>query len=108
MQIHLQLKKAHLFDLKRLNVSPKTPNDMVYGETEKTPLHLYAKVSSIRFWLRLKRVEVERLRRMLKRMPTHPRTHTDTDACAHACRLAPSAVSVWTRRGNTYNAHDCL
>ena len=50
----LQIEKAHLFALKRLlNVSPKTPIDMLYGETGRTPLHLDAKVSSIRFWLRL-------------------------------------------------------
>ena len=54
----------HLFAMKRLlNVSPKTPNDMVYGETGRTPLHMDAKVSSIRFWLRLMRMEAERLPR---------------------------------------------
>ena len=62
MQMDLQIEKAHLFALKRLlNVSPKTPNDMVYGETGRTPLHLDAKVSSICFWLRLMRMEAERL-----------------------------------------------
>ena len=64
MQMDLQIQKAHLFALKRLlNVSPKTPNDMVYGETGRTPLHMDAKVSSIRFWLRLMRMEAERLPR---------------------------------------------
>ena len=64
MQMDLQIEKADLFALKRLlNVSPKTPNDMVYGETGRTPLHLDAKVSSIRFWLRLMRMEAERLPR---------------------------------------------
>ena len=64
MQMDLQIEKAHLFALKRpLNVSPKTPNDMVYGETGRTPLHLDAKVSSIRFWLRLMRMEAGRLPR---------------------------------------------
>ena len=56
--------ETHLFALKRLlNVSPKTPNYMVCGETGRTPLHLDAKVSSIRFWLRLMRMEAERLPR---------------------------------------------
>ena len=60
----LQTEKAHLFTLKRfLNLFPKTPNDMVYGETGRTPLHLDAKVSSVRFWLRLMRMEAERLPR---------------------------------------------
>ena len=36
MPMDLQTEKAHLFALKRLlNVSPKTPNDMVYGELEE-------------------------------------------------------------------------
>ena len=60
----LQIEKAHLFALKRLlNVSPKIPNDMVYGETGRTPLHMDAKVSSVRVWLRLIRTEDERLPR---------------------------------------------
>ena len=64
MQMDLQIEKAHLFALKRLlNVSPKTPNDMVYGEPGRTPLHLDAKVSSIRFRLRLMRMEAGRLPR---------------------------------------------
>ena len=64
MQMDLQIEKALLFALKRLlKVSPKTPNDMVYGETGRTPLHLDAKVSSIHFWLRLMRMEAERLPR---------------------------------------------
>ena len=53
-----------MFALKRLlNVSKKTPNDMVHGETGRTPKHLDAKVSSIRFWLRLMRMKYARLPR---------------------------------------------
>ena len=52
------IEKAHLF-------APKTPNDTVYGETGRTPLHLDAKVSSIRSWLKLMRMEAERLPRKL-------------------------------------------
>ena len=36
---------------------------MIYGETGRTPLHLDAKVSSVRFWLRLMRMEAKRLPR---------------------------------------------
>ena len=51
MQMDLQIEKAHLFALKKfLNVSPKTPNDVVYGEAGRTPLHLDAKTSSITFF----------------------------------------------------------
>ena len=62
MQNNLQIQRAHLFALKKLfNVSPKTPNDMVYGQTGRTPMCLDAQISSLRFWLRLTRMENERL-----------------------------------------------
>ena len=39
-------------------------NDMVYGETGQTPICLDAKISSLRFWIRLTRMEnAERLPR---------------------------------------------
>ena len=41
----------------------KNTNNMVYGETGRTPLHLDAKVCSVCFWLRLMRMEAERLPR---------------------------------------------
>ena len=50
MQNNLQIEMARLFALKTLlNVSPQTPNDMVYGETGRTPICVDAKICSLRF-----------------------------------------------------------
>jgi len=58
---NINIEKAHVFALKKLlNVSNKTPNDMVYGETGRRPLHLEAKVYAIRYWIRLMRMGDER------------------------------------------------
>ena len=69
LQNDLRIEKAHLFAVKRLlSVSPKTPNEMVYGETGRVPLRLDAKISSLRFWLRLTGMEDERLPRKANNM----------------------------------------
>ena len=50
--------------LKKLfNVSPRTPNDMVYGETGRYPLYICAYVSCIKYWLRLTRMDETRFPR---------------------------------------------
>ena len=57
-----QLERAQLFALKRLlNVSPYTPNDMVYGETGRYPLYIDAYLRCISYWLRLVRMDSTRL-----------------------------------------------
>ena len=95
----LQIEKAHLFALKiLLNVSPKTPNDMVYGETGRTPLHLDAKVGSIRFWLRLMRMEAERLPRKAYNMPANSTKKRKT-MLGIRCTREFDDVWVWIRVG---------
>ena len=98
----LQIEKAHLFALKRLlNVSPKTPNDMVYGETGRTPLHLDAKVSSIRFWLRLMRMEAGRLPRKAYNMLAN--VHNNGRQCwvsaVHGNLMMYGFGYVWANQG---------
>ena len=57
-----EIEKAHTFALKKLlNVAPRTPNDMVYGETGRVPLSIDAKSNAIRYWIRLTRMEDSRL-----------------------------------------------
>ena len=102
MQMDLQIEKAHLFALKRLlNVSPKTPNDMVYGETGRTPLHLDAKVSSIRFWLRLLRMEAGRLPRKAYNMLAN--VHNNGRQCwvsaVHGNLMMYGFGYVWANQG---------
>ena len=101
MQTDLQIEKAHLFALKRLlNVSPQTPHDMVYGETGRAPLHLDAKVSSIRFWLRL-RMEAERLPRKAYNMLAN--VHNNGRQCwvsaVHRNLMMYGFEYVWANQG---------
>ena len=53
---------VHTFALKTLpnSVSPRTPNDMVYGETGSYPLYICAYVSCVKCWLRLTRMDETR------------------------------------------------
>ena len=102
MQMDLQIEKAHLFALKRLvNVCPKTPNDMVYGETGRTPLHLDAKVSSIRFRLRLMRTEARRLPRKAYNMLAN--VHNNGRQCwvsaVHGNLMMYGFGYVWANQG---------
>ena len=48
------VERIHLFALKRfLNVSSRTPNVMVYGETGRYPLFVNIFVKSVKYWLRI-------------------------------------------------------
>ena len=56
------VEKVHTFALKKLlNVSPRTPNDMVYGETGRFPLYVLSYTSCIKYWLRLTTMDTARL-----------------------------------------------
>ena len=62
----------HLFGLKKfLSISLRTPNDLVYGETNRYPLHLFSFVRCIRYWLKLTRMEHHRLPRKAYAMLCH-------------------------------------
>ena len=58
------IERVHLFAIKRfLNVSIRTPNNLVYGETGRYPLRINAQLKSIKFWLRLLKMPTERIPR---------------------------------------------
>ena len=51
-------EKVHLFALKKfLGVDRRTPNDLVYGETNRYPITLNSAIRCIRYWLKLTRME---------------------------------------------------
>ena len=55
-------KYIYLFALKKfLGVEMRTPNDLVYGETNRYPLFVNSAVGCIRYWLKLTRMEASRL-----------------------------------------------
>jgi hypothetical protein len=55
-------EKVHLFAMKRyLGVDRRTPNDLVYGEYGRYPIYINSYVRCIRYWLKLIRMENNRL-----------------------------------------------
>ena len=55
-------ENVHLFALKNLlGVEMRTPNDLVYGETNRQPLFVNSAVSCIQYWLKLTRMEASKL-----------------------------------------------
>jgi len=56
------IESVHLFACKRLlNVSIKTPNTMVYGELGRYPLYIDSVLCSLRYWFKLKEMDLVRL-----------------------------------------------
>ena len=53
---------VHLFAIKKyLGVDIRTPNDLVYGETNRYPTYVNSTVSVIRYWIRLVEMKDHRL-----------------------------------------------
>ena len=62
-------ERPHLYALKKfLGVSIQTPNDLVYGELNRYPIYINSALRCIRFWLKLTRMEEDRLPRKAYRM----------------------------------------
>ena len=62
-------EKVHLFVLgKFLGVEMRTPNDLVFGETNRYPLSLNSSVRCMRYWLKLTTMEASKLPNTAYRM----------------------------------------
>ena len=69
---HTPVERVHLFALKRfLNVSMRTPNVMVYGETGRHPLYVNTFVKCIRYWLHILKMSPDRLQFKAYKMLLH-------------------------------------
>ena len=56
------IEKVHLFAMKKfVGVDRRTPNDLLYGELGRYPIHINSNLRSIRYWLKLIRMEENRL-----------------------------------------------
>jgi len=61
-KVAIQCESVHLLALKKfLGVGMKTPNDFVYGETDRYPIYLNAAVKCIRYWFKLLIMDADRL-----------------------------------------------
>ncbi|WP_419640662.1 hypothetical protein, partial [Thiolapillus sp.] len=60
----MHIEKVHLFALKKfLALDMRTPNDLVYGETDRFPITLNSAIRCIRYWLKLTCMDEDRLPR---------------------------------------------
>ena len=60
----VHIEKVHLFALKKfLALDMRTPNDLVYGETDRFPITLNSAIRCIRYWLKLTCMDEDRLPR---------------------------------------------
>ena len=58
----LLIEKIHLFAMKRfLGVDMRTPNDLVYGELGRYPVHINSSIRCIRYWFKLISMDESRL-----------------------------------------------
>ena len=66
---HTIIERIHLFAIKRfLNVSIRTPNALVYGETGRYRLYINVYVHSIKYWLTITRMHEDRIPRKSYKM----------------------------------------
>ena len=55
-------ESLHLFALKKfLGLSMRTPNDLVYGETNRYPVYINSAVQCLRYWFKLLEMEARRI-----------------------------------------------
>jgi len=61
-RVFIAEKYIYLFALKKfLGVEMRTPNDLVYGETNRYPLFVNSALRCIHYWLQLTRMEASKL-----------------------------------------------
>ena len=64
IKVAKQCESVHLLGLKKfLGVDRRTPNDLVYGDTDRYPIYINSAIRCIRYWLRLLKMDTNRLPR---------------------------------------------
>ena len=88
--IHV-IETAHLYACKRLlNVSDKTSNNMTYGETGRYPLLIDSTTRSLRYWLKITNMP-------LNRFPRQAYTMLRNDVETTIQNNQPTGLHNWTK-----------
>ena len=100
------IEAAHLFALKRLLcVSDKTPNTMVYGEIGRYPLYIDSTLSSIKYWLKVLKMNESRYPKqcllfMTQAMDRNRRVYTPYwTSKIRDCLVKYGFEQVWVEQG---------
>ena len=77
------IERIHLFAMKRfLGVHSKAPRHLIYGETGRFPLYVLTYIKCIKFWLRILKLDNDRLSKKAYAMLIHlQKQNYDTWAC---------------------------
>ena len=80
------IKKVHRFALKRfLNVSAKTPNALLYGETGRYPLCVITRLKCVRYWLKLLTMPNNRIPSIAYKMLLNMHCHNKNNWVSNVC-----------------------
>jgi hypothetical protein len=96
------IEKIHLFALKRfLNVTIRTPNQLVYGETGRYPLRINIYVKCIKFWLRVLKLPTHRLPSKSYKMLLHLHEQNHQTWASSVCYFLHQYgfQDVWVNQG---------
>ncbi len=96
------IERIHLFAIKRLlNVSPRTPNALVYGETGRYPLYISTYTRCIKYWLNILRMQEDRIPlksyKMLYNMHCNNKNNWASSVCFTLYRYGYG--HVWENQG---------
>ena len=96
-----EIERVHLYTLKDfLNVSFRTPNLMVYGDTGRYPLYIGATLRCVKYWLRLTSMDNERYPKKVYQMMIQ--TNNSNDCWANKIRTILCEYDfedVWNQQG---------
>ena len=96
------IESAHLFACKRLlGVSNRTPNHMVYGDTGRYPLFIESTISTLRYWLKIRKLPITRLPKQALTMLENSllvngRNHDNWVKSVKDCLLSLGFENAWT------------
>ena len=96
------IERIHLFAIKRLlNVSPRAPNALVYGETGRYPLYISTYTRCIKYWLNILRMQEDRIPlksyKMLYNMHCNNKNNWASSVCFTLYRYGYG--HVWENQG---------
>ena len=92
------VESVHLYALKTfLNVSRRTPNDMVYGETGRYPVSINTQIRVVKYWLRILNMDEDRLPKRVYRMLLC--TSDNWASRVKQILIDCDLVSAWTEQG---------
>ena len=70
-----EIERIHLYMLKSfLDVSYRTPNLMVYGDTGRYPMYIFAILRCVKYWLKILKMDVKRLPKKVYHMMIESRS----------------------------------